>query len=428
MLASIAVHSSKRHQIDRASRRWKKAQHRGKLKVKEKVTRRESQIREIYHAIDDDLYEFAVGNLGLFDSLKNPRSSYVSSFAEIEIFVEKLSSNQDQAYRVTVDENGIARFKVLPLGRNFHRVREKCALLPGSFGYGNTGYWINARESHNVGLRFFWKNYALSEYVSVFLEAWERLGFTDRQLSGGFGHYYQERGKYGADLANDLIFEIRKLLGERARKIRIQTRIEQSRRNFESNDAYIDALFTRTSPLFVVRVDLFYKKDHAANVSVDDARKHRKTLFNNARGKTEIFRRLEGYISKLEYAEERGHHFHIVFFFSFSDRFKDAELGWEIGKYWRDCVTAGRGDFQECKGSKNKYKYLGVGMVKRDEKKRKELLLALTYLTKKDLYLKVQYDNRCRVIDRGDMPKVEAEPFHALAMTPSRLQRIRRVS
>jgi len=85
----------------------------------------------------------------------------------------------------------------------------------------------------------------------------------------------------------------------------------------------------------------------------------------------------------------------MMFFFDGSKVREDITKASLIGRYWTDVVTKGRGLYFNCNRVKFAYKSCGVGMVDHgDAELREGLRRAVIYLTKTDLYMKLQTEGR----------------------------------
>jgi hypothetical protein len=183
---------------------------------------------------------------------------------------------------------------------------------------------------------------------------------------------------------------------------RLSARRHNSVRNLKSVSELINALFRRYSRMLVLRVDLGYRKKISDEVNEISANEHRKDLLNNARTNS-IFEHMVGYIWKLEYGKERGHHFHFAFFFDGSRVKQDAYIAGKIGKYWTEKITKGHGTHYNC--NMVKYKRLGVGMVSHsDYEARKDMMFALAYLTKKEQYLRKKTSKKFKTFSTSAKP------------------------
>ena len=156
---------------------------------------------------------------------------------------------------------------------------------------------------------------------------------------------------------------------------------KKTRRRQNSNKAYIDALQENYSKINVIRVDIAYKKPYSEEMTVDDATKDLNRLLNNRRSKPTIFEDNIGYVIKKEHTEDKGVHFHAFFMFDGQKVLKDAFKADEIGTYWNENITKGKGTYYNC--NKNSYPEHGIGMLEHtDKEKRENLDKAMMYLCK----------------------------------------------
>ena len=109
--------------------------------------------------------------------------------------------------------------------------------------------------------------------------------------------------------------------------------------------------------------------------------------FMNNRRRNGIFKNEMGYIWSLEWAPDRGFHYHCIFFFDGHESQQDVTIGHRIGQYWRDAITQGTGYYHCCNDDKQrleKHGYpVGIGMIHRDDQVvRENLVWMATYLLK----------------------------------------------
>ncbi|MCO7456858.1 YagK/YfjJ domain-containing protein [Stenotrophomonas maltophilia] len=180
------------------------------------------------------------------------------------------------------------------------------------------------------------------------------------------------------------------------------------RENAKSCKRLLKALRARYSKLLVVRLDLEYFSNFCPGsgfrgqaMTLKDAQAHRDRFLDHLR-KGAYAEHLAGYIWKMEYGLEKGHHFHMAIFFDGQRVSRDIVLGDLLGRYWQEKVTASKGMFFNCNKKKDAYDRCGIGMVNRgDDEKWTCLEDALRYLTKVDLYLRFRPDGRARTFGLG---------------------------
>jgi hypothetical protein len=210
-----------------------------------------------------------------------------------------------------------------------------------------------------------------------------------------------------ADGYNDLVLKVREGYKERKINRKISKRNENSRLNYENACRYINGLFDeKRRPLLVIRLDIGYGKDAAEAVTVEQAMADYREFINKRRGKPSVFRHMVGYVAKLEYSSVKRYHFHLMLFFDGSKVRNHSYYGEEVGKYWRDEVTQRRGTYYNCNRHLNRYKRCGIGRVDyRDSVKRRDVLYALSYLTKSEQSVMVKTSKGGRTFFMGQLRK-----------------------
>lgn len=96
---------------------------------------------------------------------------------------------------------------------------------------------------------------------------------------------------------------------------------------------------------------------------------------------------LLGFVARLEYGVLKGFHFHALFAFNGSINREDITLAAMIGEHWtRSVVPDGEGRYWNCNGKKDKYPYIGIGILNYydDEKYLTLLGPVLKYMVKPD--------------------------------------------
>ncbi len=180
-----------------------------------------------------------------------------------------------------------------------------------------------------------------------------------------------------------------------------------SKRNLYSANSYVDALFEKHARLLVLRVDLSYKKEHAKNTTINDAKADMRHLLNNRRGKPSIFSNCVGHIWKAEQTPDKGVHFHTAFFYDGSKVEKDAHLASKIGNYWKNSITEGRGIAFNCNAKSAQYEKPGIGKINHFDDEMRDNLRdeVLTYLTKTDQSIDKSTSGNERCFGKGIAPK-----------------------
>ena len=132
-------------------------------------------------------------------------------------------------------------------------------------------------------------------------------------------------------------------------------------RRKQSTEKYIDALIENNSKLCAIRVDLKYKQEFSKDVSLDVINKDLKRMLDNRRNNKTIFGNNIGYIIKKEVSNNGNLHLHALFFEDGNKVQKAAFKADQIGKYWNEDITKGKGCYENC--NRREYKNNGIGMV-----------------------------------------------------------------
>lgn len=180
------------------------------------------------------------------------------------------------------------------------------------------------------------------------------------------------------------------------------------RQNAKSCKTLLDKLRARYSKLLVVRLDLGYISNYCPSsgfrgqaMTLKEVQAHRDQFLADLR-KGRCAGYLAGYIWKMEYALEKGYHFHMAIFFDGQHRSGDIVLGDMMGRHWKEKVTDSKGMFFNCNKKKEEYARCGIGMINRfDDDKWEASKDALRYLTKADLYLRFMPEGRARTFGTG---------------------------
>lgn len=169
-------------------------------------------------------------------------------------------------------------------------------------------------------------------------------------------------GKLNADLENDLIALIRKKAREKVFKRNLYDRENNSKRRYQTGIDFVDGVFNVYSKVVAIRLDLYYRKECTAELTIDRVQDDLARLWRNSK-KNKLFKHFVGYIRRLEYTEIKRYHVHLIIFFNGHEVEKDYHYANEIGKYWVECITKGDGWFNNCNQDKAKYEHCAIGMI-----------------------------------------------------------------
>ena len=218
---------------------------------------------------------------------------------------------------------------------------------------------------------------------------------------------------------NRFVAAVRERISSNAFKREISAHIRAANKNYSGLLDYIDALFSRYSRLLVLRIDLSYGK---GNLKIEES--------SNSRDRLDVFNRVSeqisthrtalinylknkcpdlgmvGYVWKLEYGRDKGHHYHMMFFLDGAKVRQDIVIAKRIGEHWNNVITEGKGVYFNCNGKKSSYKYCGVGMINySDEDKLDNLKRAAVYITKVDRYISACMPGDKRTFGKGNSPR-----------------------
>lgn len=185
--------------------------------------------------------------------------------------------------------------------------------------------------------------------------------------------------------------------------------IENNLRNFQS---YVDSMFRECARLVVLRLDLEYRAE--CKPSLMEAVSDLDRFFSNRRH-NDIFRARRGYIVKVEFGIYTGYHFHLLLFFDGSIRSNNSDVhhAEEIGEYWKNVITKGKGRF--CNVNKDKAKYekkgrLGIGTIHVSETSLIANLKGIVrYFCKKEQFFKPKSEPKFKTIRKGKAPTLRAK-------------------
>jgi hypothetical protein len=154
---------------------------------------------------------------------------------------------------------------------------------------------------------------------------------------------------------------------------------------------------------YIAGADLDAWEPVVGRVPFETVQRDRERLFANMKGKPSLFKHLVAYVWRIEFTPGAGYHLHIALFFNGSRVQNDEWLAQQIGEYWRDVITEGKGRFHNCnrdwsKGAPN----YALGIINyTDHAKRSALLSALEYLCKLSQQVLVLPYEGCKLFGAG---------------------------
>lgn len=213
-------------------------------------------------------------------------------------------------------------------------------------------------------------------------------------------------------IANGMVQKIREE-GEKAEfKDKVRNFERKSKGNFLEFKRYIDAHFRKRSRLLFVRLDLGYKTTFLDSVGRDAKRVYSRikkdwsTLHKNLNLKI-LKSNFMGFVWKLEYGLKKSFHLHVLFIIDNKQLKSDILIGKIVGENWEKDITGGCGDYFNCNGKKDSYRFCGIGQVHRDNAEMREILINQVgaYLTKPDYVVALETPDGGRAFGKGNMPK-----------------------
>ena len=178
-------------------------------------------------------------------------------------------------------------------------------------------------------------------------------------------------------------------------------------RRKQSTEKYIDALLENNSKLCAIRVDLKYKKEFAKDISLDVINRDLKRMLDNRRSNKNVFGNNLGYVIKKEVSDNGNLHLHALFLEDGNKVQKAAYKADQIGQYWSENITKGKGCYENC--NRRNYENNGIGMVDYKDKEKvnnlKEHVVSYFYKTITQSIDENKSNPKDRAIVRGTMPK-----------------------
>ena len=178
-------------------------------------------------------------------------------------------------------------------------------------------------------------------------------------------------------------------------------------RRKQSTEKYIDALLENNSKLCAIRVDLKYKKEFAKDISLDVINRDLKRMLDNRRSNKNVFGNNLGYVIKKEVSNNGNPHLHALFLEDGNKVQKAAYKADQIGQYWSENITKGKGCYENC--NRRNYENNGIGMVDYKDQEKinnlKEHVVSYFYKTITQSIDENKSNPKDRAIVRGTMPK-----------------------
>ncbi|AXV70366.1 hypothetical protein CJO74_14360 [Ralstonia solanacearum] len=307
----------------------------------------------------------------------------------IEKFVQAIEKGWGGFVEERTRYSGLTRIRELFLGKRYYR---------------KMGQWL---ERYSDAYRY-------SARVEVFYDICKELGLigANRLLLGESGDVVRADGMRGMDVFNALIGKIRLHCQTRAFKERERLRLANAKRNARNVLALEEAMFsneTGRSRWLVLSLTLGYKPQCRRWITPKMLQEHRDRFFKARRFNT-LMSGIKGFVWAIEQGEETGLHLHVILFYS-AEHNHDEFITKQIGDYWADVVTEGKGAYWNSNKRWLKKRYekkhgVGVGQIDWHEvEKREALRKNLVYLAKAEQYLMVKGAERMHLFGMGQVPE-----------------------
>ena len=131
-------------------------------------------------------------------------------------------------------------------------------------------------------------------------------------------------------------------LNEKEHKLNLAKRLNVKNSNVKKITQYINQLTAIYLSYTVIRIELGYKEDKFSNTSL---LKHMKHFHRARRHKPALFKKLCGYITKLEYSYYNGYYWRTLLFFNELSLDDVETYSRHIGEYWNKIVVKEGGDY-----------------------------------------------------------------------------------
>jgi hypothetical protein len=116
--------------------------------------------------------------------------------------------------------------------------------------------------------------------------------------------------------------------------------------------------------------------------------------------------------AQVRYTEDKGPHIHSIFIYDGQKIRKDAHKGDQIGQYWKNEITEGKGIYHNCNREKDKYPECALGMIDHTDDAKRTVLKekAIAYLCKEEQSVDpIKQSGNERSFSRGIAPRKQSK-------------------
>ncbi len=258
--------------------------------------------------------------------------------------------------------------------------------------------------------------YRYSARVEAFYDACQSMGLIGQQSTFEFrlpSKMEFSDGIRHADCFNALIEQVYARCQTREFKERERLREVNAERNRQNVLALEEAMFseeTGRSRWLVLSLTLRYKPRYRRWITPEIIQQHRDRFFAARRFNT-LMSGIKNQVWAIEQGEEAGLHLHVILFYS-AESNHDEYIAKQIGEYWENVVTDGKGDYWNSNDGTLKKRYeknghgVGVGQINwNDFAKRDALRINLAYLAKTEQYFMIKVADGIHTFGMGQVPK-----------------------
>ena len=179
------------------------------------------------------------------------------------------------------------------------------------------------------------------------------------------------------------------------------------KRRKDSSEKYLDSLLENNSKICAIRVDLKYKQEFAEDVGLDVINRDLKRMLDNRRSNKNVFGNNLGYVIKKEVSDNGNLHLHALFLEDGNKVQKAAYKADQIGQYWSENITKGKGCYENC--NRRNYENNGIGIIDYKDKEKvnnlKEHVVSYFYKADEQSITPIKTNPKDRAIVRGTIPK-----------------------
>ena len=276
----------------------------------------------------------------------------------------------------------------------------------------------NFYSSMNDCIERYSSMYRYSARVEAFYDVCKEMGLLgalgERQFDFGDPEQLHVRsGMRHFQIFNILIGKVRTRVQSREFTERERLRLVNATRRERSVLEMEEAMFseeTGRSRWLVLSLTLRINPAFRRWVTPEMFQQYRKRFFV-ARRYNELMKGIANYVWAIEQGEESGLHLHVILFYDAGKHNHDEFIAKQIGEYWSNDVTDGKGEYWSSNQAWLKHRYakkhgVGVGQINWSEREKREALRTnLVYLAKADQYLISRSIERMHKFDMGKIPK-----------------------